>query len=154
MKKIITNVFALTLLLSVATSSQLKASIVYTDVNPDSVGTGNTTITWDMNNDGTSDYRITMAAVSGAAFAIVQAGQVGINNFVLVSGSNDAQALALNTMISSSSTTWYQMNSTNALMVSVLSGNATGTWATNRYVPGPEIRCRNKHLLWLGTFVS
>ncbi|MBL7931665.1 MAG: T9SS type A sorting domain-containing protein [Bacteroidia bacterium] len=117
-------------------SFSFKAQINCTDPNPDIVATGNSTVDIDLNNDATVDFRITGASVSGAAFVIVQAGQVGTNNFVLTNGSGSTSCLALNSPISSTSTSWTQMNSTNQQMMSVILGTGSGPWSgvTDQYL--------------------
>jgi hypothetical protein len=131
MKKIYTCIFITSLL-----ALHSRANIIYTDVSPDVVNTGNTTLDIDVNNDGTMDFEITGAAAQTASFDIVQAGQVGTNNFVLSDGTGGASALALNTVIGSASTTWYQMNANNLIMISVFNNQATGNWvnATDKYL--------------------
>src|SRR4051812_17799744 len=114
--------FITVLLLTLAfLSLKMKAQIICTDVNPDIVSTGNSTLDIDVNNDLTIDFRLTGALASSPGntlgFVIVQAGQVGTNNYILSNGSGAALALPLNAVISSTSSTWFQMNSTNAQMM-------------------------------------
>lgn len=127
------KLYTLTFLSVLAFAS--KANIIYTDVIPDSVKTGNFTLSIDLNNDNTVDYQVTGAASGPLSFAIMQAG-VAPNNFILSDGNGNALALASNTLIGSSSTTWYQMNAQNLQMTLVSNNVGTGTWSgqTDKYM--------------------
>lgn len=124
------------LLFALVFSIHIQAQFVCTDVNPDMVASGNSTVDIDLNNDATVDFRVTSASVTGAGFVILQAGQVGTNNFVLTNGSGSVSCLPLNSPISSTSTSWTQMNATNQQMMSVFSGVGSGPWsgATDQYL--------------------
>ncbi len=152
MKKQITK----TLIALFIASAPASASIIYTDVNPDSVAFGNSTITWDMDNDGTKDFRITTAASGNIGFSIMQAGQLGTTNSVLVNGSNAALALNLNDAISASSTVWHLMTSNNPQMTLVNGSTVTGTWAgaTDKYLGLKFVKASNTYYGWARLTVS
>lgn len=152
MKQIITTTLFACFLLSSGTAG---ATIIYTDVIPDSVGFGNSTITWDMDNDGTKDFRVTLAQSGNIGFVICQAG-FGTSNFVLADGANKALCLNAGAVISATSTVWHSMVSTNQQMTLVSSGLATGTWAgaTDKYLGLKFISGSNTYYGWARFSVS
>jgi hypothetical protein len=132
------------------TSLSAGANIVYTDVVPDSMNINNFTLDIDVNNDGTMDFEITGAQAQTSSFDIVQAGQVGTGNFVLSDGTGGASALALNTVIGASSSTWFQMNSTNLIMITIFNNSPSGNWvnATDKYLGLKFIANSNTYYGW------
>src|SRR5690349_3150491 len=124
-KTLLSTAFAIASILPLSTGAQ----VVCTDVNPDVINSGNASLDIDLNNDNTADFRITSAQVSTLSFVVVQGSQIGTSNFVLTNGSGGALALALNAPISSTSTTWTQMNATNMQMIMVAGSSVSGPWA-------------------------
>ena len=137
-------------LISFILSENVNASIVYTDVIPDLTSTGNFTQDIDLDNNVAPDFRMTGAQAGNFSFNIMQAGQIGTNNLVLSDGAGNASALALNTVIGPSSTTWYQMNASNLIMITVTNSVGTGTWAgaTDMYLGLEFMINTNTHYGW------
>ena len=137
-------------LISFIFSANVNASIVYTDVMPDINQVGNFTQDIDVDNNTVIDFRMTGAQSGNFSFNIMQANQVGVNNLILSDGAGNASALALNTVIGPSSTTWYQMNASNLLMITVANSVGTGTWAgaTDMYLGLQFLIGTNTHFGW------
>lgn len=132
--------------------SEMQAVIVYTDVIPDIANVNNYTQNIDLDNNAVPDVQITGAQSQNLSFTIVQAGQPNMmNNFVLSDGNGNALALNPGDPIGPSSLTWFQMNTTNLQMITVVNSMGSGTWmgAVNKYLGVQFYINSNIHFGWI-----
>lgn len=144
------------LVLTIIFFPSVDASIIYTDVTPDlvTIPSGSAGFDVDMDNDNNPDFRFTCVDVSGLQFIIVQTGQIGTGNFVLIdtSGSNYfAKALTTNSPITPSSTVWHSMASTNPSLFTSFASQVSGLWINgNDYFLGVKfLISSNYHYGWI-----
>lgn len=157
MKKTFTKQLALILILLISGLS--KAQFMCTDINPDSVITytaaGTHSFEIDINNDNIKDFQFSTQMVSPTfGFIIVQANSAvpsTIGNYVLVTGSGSLSALNLGAPISSSSSSWHPMTSTNPSIISLMNAPPVGSWAgqNDKYVGVAVAVATNTFFGWI-----
>jgi len=152
----------LTIILLLAISSAAHSQFMCTDIVPDTVvAIPTNTIDQkqfdiDLNNDNTADFRLTSAQSGTIGFILAQTGQIGVNNFMLVDGSNGLLALNVGAPIGSSSTIWHQMNTSNPQVSTIFGTFATGTWAgmNDKYIGLALSVASNTYYGWARMSVS
>jgi hypothetical protein len=132
--------------------SEMKAAIVYTDVIPDVISSGNYSLSIDLDNNGVPDVDLTGASNPNLSFTVVQATQPQtMNNYILSDGAGNALALNFGSPIAPSSVTWFQMNTTNLQMITVINNMGQGTWngAMDKYLGVQFYINSNIHFGWI-----
>ncbi|MGE0566572.1 MAG: T9SS type A sorting domain-containing protein [Bacteroidia bacterium] len=152
----------LTITLLLFISGFANAQFMCTDINPDSVvtlpagPTAQATLNIDLNNDNTPDFQLTSAQSGTIGFILAQTGTPWANNFTLVDGSNNLQALNAGDPIGGSSTVWHQMNTSNPAITTIIGSFATGTWAgqNDKYIGLALTVATNTYYGWARMSVS
>lgn len=112
-----------------AISQLTNAQVIYTDVIPDSIKSNNSTLTIDLDNNGTGDFLIESQIISSLGYVSLKAGVLGTSNAVIgYPSTSAAYALNYGDTISPNSNTWKVMGTANQQMAGYAGGTAGGDW--------------------------
>lgn len=130
-----------------------NAQIIYTDVNPDNIISGDSaSYMLDLNNDGVKDYRIitivNTSSSSGSSYQVKAAGVYPLNqNEILTDSSTYIKALNKNEQIGANQLTWNGSSSTSSYPL-LLNGRIIGSssGSTTSYQAGLWNGVKDKYM--------